>query len=150
MEIWQSSLKILKDDVALSMSVHLGNPAVATGLEKIHISVPKKGSTKECSNHQTIALISYASKVMLKILQGGLQRYVNWKLSDVPAEFRKGRGIRDQIANICWLTEKARCKLELCMEQPIGSGLRKEYDKPVYYHPVYLTYTQSTSCKMLG
>ena len=85
---------------------------------------------------------------MLKILQGGLQRYVNWKLSDVPAEFRKGRGIRDQIANICWLTEKARCKLELCMEQPIGSGLRKEYDKPVYYHPVYLTYTQSTSCEM--
>ena len=72
------------------------------------IPISKKSSTKECSNHQTIALISYASKVMLKILQGGLQRYVNWKLSDVPAEFRKGRGIRDQIANICWNIEKAR------------------------------------------
>ena len=98
MEIWQSSLKILKDDVALSMSVHLGNPAVATGLEKIHISVPKKGSTKECSNHQTIALISDARKVTLKILHARLQHYLN---REIQAGLRKGRGARDQFANIC-------------------------------------------------
>ena len=118
--------------------------------KSILITIPKKGSTKECSNHQTIALTSNASSVMLKILQARLQQHMKKGLPDVQTGFRKGRGIRDQIANICWLTEKARCKLELCMEQPIGSGLRKEYDKPVYYHPVYLTYTQSTSCKMLG
>ena len=74
----------------------------------IFIPIPKKGSTKECSNHQTITLISYASKVMLKILQARLQHYVNQKLSDVQAEFRKGRGTTDQIANICWIIEKAR------------------------------------------
>ena len=74
----------------------------------IFIPIPKKGSTKECLNHQTIALISYASKVILKILQARLQHYVNGKLSDVQAEFRKGRGTTDQIANICWIIEKAR------------------------------------------
>ena len=90
------------------MSANLENPAVATGLEKIHISVPKKGSTKECSNHQTIALISHASKIMLKILQARLQHYVNWEFPDVQAGFRKGRGTRDQLANIHWITKKAR------------------------------------------
>ena len=68
--------------------------------------IPKKGNAKECSNYHTIALISHASKVMLKILQDRLQQYVNRELSDVPAGFRKGRGTRDQIANIHWIIEK--------------------------------------------
>ena len=72
------------------------------------ISVPKKGNAKECSNYHTIALISHASKVMLKILQARLQQYMNRELSDVQAGFRKGRGTRDQIANISWIIEKAR------------------------------------------
>ena len=69
---------------------------------------PKKGNVKECSNYHTIALVSHASKVMLKILQARLQQYVNHELSDVQAGLRKGRGTRDQIANICWIFEKAR------------------------------------------
>ena len=69
---------------------------------------PKKGNAKECSNYHTIALISHANKVMLKILQARLQQYVNCELPDVPAGFRKGRGTRDQIANICWIVEKSR------------------------------------------
>ena len=72
------------------------------------IPIPKKGNAKECSNYHTIALISQASKVMLKILQARLQQYVNRELADVQAGFRKGRGTRDQIANICWIMEKAR------------------------------------------
>ena len=85
------------------------NSAVTTGLEKsVFIPIPKKGNAKECSNYHTIALISHASKVMLKILQGRLQQYVNRELPDVQAGFRKGRGTRDQIANVCWIMEKAR------------------------------------------
>ena len=72
------------------------------------IPIPKKGNAKECSNYHTIALISHASKAMLKILQARLQQYMNHELSDVQASFRKGRGTRDQIANICWIMEKAR------------------------------------------
>ena len=74
----------------------------------VFIPIQKKGNAKECSNYRTIALISHASKVMLKILQARLQQYVNHKLPDVQAGFRKGRGTRDQIANICWIIEKAR------------------------------------------
>ena len=74
----------------------------------IFIPIPKKGNAKECSNYCTIALISHASKVMLKILQARLQQYVNHELPDVQAGFRKGRGTRDQIANISWIMEKAR------------------------------------------
>ena len=73
----------------------------------VFIPIPTKGSAKECSNYCTIALISHASKVMLKILQARLQQYVHHELLDVPAEFRKGRGTRDQIDNICWIIEKA-------------------------------------------
>ena len=69
---------------------------------------PQKGNAKECSNYCTIALISHASKVMLKILQVRLQEYINGKLPDVQAGFRKGRGTRDQIANICWIIKNAR------------------------------------------
>ena len=74
----------------------------------VFIPIPKKGNGKECSNHHTIALISHSSKVMLKILQARLQQYVNSELLDVQADFRKGRGTRDQIANIHWIMEKAR------------------------------------------
>ena len=70
--------------------------------------MPKKGNAKECSNYHTIALISHDSKVMLKMLQARLQQHMNRKLPDVPAGFRKGRGTRDQIANIRWIMEKAR------------------------------------------
>ena len=72
------------------------------------IPIQKKGNAKECSNYCTVALISHTSKVMLKILQARLQQYVNHELPDVQAGFRKGRGTRDQIANICWIIEKAR------------------------------------------
>ena len=74
----------------------------------VFISIPKKGNAKECSNYCTIALILHTSKVMLKILQARLQQYINRELPDVQAGFRKGRGTRDQIANICWIMEKAR------------------------------------------
>ena len=74
----------------------------------VFIPVPKKGNAKECSNYHTIALISLSSNVMLKILQARLQQYVNHELPDVQAGFRKGRGTRDQIANIRWIIEKAR------------------------------------------
>ena len=74
----------------------------------VFILIPKKGNVKECSNYCTIALISHASKVMLKILQAGLQQYVNHELPDVQAGFRKGRGTRDQIINIHWIIEKGR------------------------------------------
>ena len=91
------------------MPANLENSAVATGLKKsVFIAVPKKSNAKECSNYCTIALISHASKVMLKILQARLQQYVTHELPDVQAGFRKGRGTRDQIANICWIMEKAR------------------------------------------
>ena len=72
----------------------------------VFFPIPQKGNAKECSNYCTIALILHASKVMLKILQARLQQYMNHELPDVQAEFRKGRGTRDQIADICWITEK--------------------------------------------
>ena len=91
------------------MPANLKNSAVATGLEKVSFhSYSKEDNAKECSNHRTIALISHASKVMLKILLARLQQYMNCELPDVQAGFRKGRGTRDQIANISWITEKAR------------------------------------------
>ena len=88
----------------------------------VFIPIPKKGNAKECSNYCTIALISHASKVMLKILQAWLQQYVNIQLPDVQAGFRKCRGTRGQIANICWIIKKARefqkniyfCFIDLC------------------------------------
>ena len=71
-------------------------------------AIPKKGNARGCSNYHTIALVSHASKVMLKILQARLQQYMNWEIPDVQTRFRKGRGTRDQIANIWWITGKAR------------------------------------------
>ena len=74
----------------------------------VFIPIPKKGNARECSNYRTIALILHTSKVMLKILQARLQQYVNHELPDIQAGFRKARGTRDQIANICWIIKKAR------------------------------------------
>ena len=74
----------------------------------VFIPIPKKGNAKECSNYCTIATNSHSSKVMLKILQARLQQYMNHELPDVQAGFRRGRGTRDQIANICWIIKKAR------------------------------------------
>ena len=91
------------------MPANWENSTVATGLEmSVFIPIPKKGNAKECSDYYTIALISHASKVMVKILQARLQQYLNRELPDVQAGFRKGRGTRDQIANIHWIIEKAR------------------------------------------
>ena len=110
------------------MPAHLENSAVATGLEKVSFhSIPKKGNAKECSNYHTIALISHASKVMLKILQARLQQYVNHELPDVQAGFRKGRGTRDQIANIRWIMEKAR-----------------EFQKNIYF--CFIDYAKAFDC----
>ena len=78
------------------------------GMCSVFNPIPKKGNAKECSNYHTIALISHASKVMLKILQARLQQYVNHELPDGQAGFRNDRGTRDQIANMCWIIKKAR------------------------------------------
>ena len=86
------------------MPANLENSAVATGLEKVSFH----SNPKECSNYHTIALISHASKVMLKILQARLQQYMYQELPDIQAGLREGRGTRDQIANICWIIEKAK------------------------------------------
>ena len=110
------------------MPANLENSAVATGLEKsVFIPIPKKGNAKEFSNNHIIALISHTSKVMLKILQARLQQYVNNELSDVQAGFRKSRGTRDQIANICWIIEKAR-----------------EFQKNIYF--CFIDYAKAFDC----
>ena len=91
------------------MPANLENSAEATGLEKVSFHyIPKKCNVKECSNCYTVALISHTSKVMLKFLQARLQQYMNHELPYVQARFRKGRGTRDQIANVCWIIKKAR------------------------------------------
>ena len=92
----------------------------------VFIPIPKKGNAKVCSNYRTIVLISHASKVMLKILQARLQQYVNRELPDVQAGFRKGRGTRDQIVNICWIIKKAR-----------------ELQKNIYF---FIDYTKAFDC----
>ena len=110
------------------MLVNLENSAVATGLEKVSFhSNPKKGNAKERSNYCTIVLISHASKVALKILQTRLQQYMNHELPDIQAGFRKGRGTRDQIANIHWIIEKAG-----------------EFQKNIYF--CFLDYTKAFDC----
>ena len=93
----------------------------------VFIPIPKKGNAKECSDYHTIALISHASKVMLKTLEARLQQYVNHELTDVQAGFRKGRGTRDQIANICWIIEKAR-----------------EFQKNIYFY--FIGYAKAFDC----
>ena len=105
------------------MPVNLENSAVATGPEKVSFH----SSPKECSNSCTIALISHASKIMLRILQVRLQQYVNCELPDVQAGFRKGRGTRDQISNTCWIIEKAR-----------------EFQKNIYF--CFIDYAKALDC----
>ena len=101
---------------------------MATGLEKVSFQAnPKERQAKECSNYCTISLISHASKVMLKILQARLQQYVDRELPDIQAGFRKGRGTRDQIANIPWIIEKAR-----------------EFQKNIYF--CFIDYAKAFDC----
>ena len=105
--------QILKDDaVKVLHSIHQQiwktQPWPQDWKMSVFIPVPKKGNAKECSSYCTIALISHASKVKLKILPARLQQCMNRELPDVQAEFRKGRGTRDQIANNCWIIKKAR------------------------------------------
>ena len=108
------------------MPANLENSAVATGLEKVSfIPIPKKVNAKECSNYLTISLISHASKEMLKFLKARLQQYMNRE--DVQAGFTKGRGTRDQIANIHWIIEKA-----------------KEFQKNIYF--CFIDYAKAFDC----
>ena len=105
--------QILKDDavkVLHSICQHIWKTQQRPQdwIRSVFTPIPKKGNAKEGSNYCTIVLISHAGKVILKILQARLQQYVNRELPDVQAGFRKGRGTRDQIANICWIMEKAR------------------------------------------
>ena len=98
-----------------------------TGKRSVFIPIPKKGNAIECSNYCTIVLISHTSKVILKILQARLQHFLNHELPDVQAGFRKGRGTRDQIANICWIIKKAR-----------------EFQKNVYF--CFIDYPKAFDC----
>ena len=118
------------------MSANLGNSAVATELAKVSFhSNPKERNAKEGSNYRTIALISHASEVMLKILQARFQQYMNHELSDVQAGFRKGRGTRDQIANICWIIKKQESSRKttisalLAMPKPLTLWVTINYGK---------------------
>ena len=110
------------------MPANLGSSAVTTGLEKsVLIPMPKKGNVKECSNDHTIALISHASKVILKIFQARLQQYMNRELPDIQSGFEKGRGTKDQNANIFWIIEKAR-----------------EFQKSIYF--CFIDYPKAFDC----
>ena len=112
-EILVELFQILKDDVmkvlhSICQQIWKTQQWPQDWKRSVFIPIPKKGNAKECSNYHTIARISHASKVMLKILQARLQQYVNCELPEVQAGFRKGRGSRDQIANICWIMEKQK------------------------------------------
>ena len=110
------------------MPANLENSAVAKDWKRsVFIPIQKKGNGKECSNYRIIALISHASKVMLKILQARLQQYVNRELPDVQAGFRKGRGTRDQTASIRWIIKKAR-----------------EFQKNIYF--CFIDYAKAFDC----
>ena len=100
--------QILKDDAVKVLQIWKTQQWPQDWKRSVFIPIPKKGNAKECSNYCTIVLISHVSKIMLKILQARLQQYVNCEHPDVQAGFRKGRGTRDQIANIRWIMEKAR------------------------------------------
>ena len=130
--------QILKDDaveVLHSICQQIWKPQQwpQDGNRSVFIPVPKKGNAKECSNYCTIALISHTRKIMLKILQGRLQQYMNWEFPDVQAGFRslkkkKGRRTRDQIAKICWIIEKAT-----------------EFQKNIYYF-CFIDYVKAFDC----
>ena len=108
---FQLSFQVLKDDAvkvlhSVCQQIWKTQQWPQDWKRSVFIPIPKKGNAKEFSNYCTIALISHASKIMLKILQARLQQYVNRELPNVQAGFRKGRGTRDQIANICWIIKK--------------------------------------------
>ena len=110
------------------MPANLENSAVATGLERsVFIPIPKKSNAKEYLNYHTIVLSLHASKVMLKILQPRIQQYMNCEVPEIQAGFRKDRGTRDQIANICWIIEKAR-----------------EFQKNIYF--CFIDYAKAFDC----
>ena len=122
--------QILKDDAVKVLHSYASKSGKFSSGHRtgkgILIPVPKKDNDKECSNNHTIALLSQASKVMLKILQARLQQYVNHELPEFQAGFRKSRGTRDQIANIRWIVEKAR---EFQMPKPLTMWITKTYGK---------------------
>ena len=126
---WSTHLKILKDKCCIQYVSKFGKLSSDHGIGKgqVFVSIPKKGNAKECSNCCITAFISYTSEVVLKILQARLQHYVNQELPDVQAGFRKGRGTRNQIANICWIIEKA-----------------KEFQKIIYF--CFIDYTKAFDC----
>ena len=110
---FQLLFEILKDDAvkvrhSICQQIRKTQQWTQNWKRSVFIPIPKKDNAKECSNYCTIALTSHTSKVMLKILQPRLQQFVNCELSDVQTEFSRGRGTRDQIANICWIIKKAR------------------------------------------
>ena len=124
--------KILKDDAVkvlhlICQKIWKSQQWPQDWKRSVFIPFPKKGNAKECSNYRTIALISHASKVMLKILQARFQQYMNHELPNVQAGFRKGRGTRDQISNICWIIEKAR-----------------EFQENIYF--CFIDYTKAVDC----
>ena len=124
--------QILKDDamkvlLSICQQIWKTHQWAQDWKRSVFIPIPKKDNTKECSNYHTIALISHASEVMLKTLQARLQQYVNHELPDVQAGFRKGKGTRDQIANIHWITEKPR-----------------EFQKNIYF--CFIDYTTAFDC----
>ena len=125
-------LQILKDDAvkvlhSICLQIWKTHQRPQDWKRSVFIAIPKKGNAKECLNYCKIAFISHASKVMLKIFQARLQQYVNCELPDVQAGFRKGRGTRDQIANIRWIMEKAR-----------------EFQKNIYF--CFIDYTKVFDC----
>ena len=120
--------QVKKQQLELDIERQTGsNSAVATELEKVSFPVPKTGSGKECTIYCTVALISQATKVMLKILQARLQQYMNYGLSHGQAGFRKGRGTRDQIVKIHWIVEKA-----------------EEFQKNIYF--CFMDYANAFDC----
>ena len=144
-------MEILKDDAvevlhSICQQMWKSQQWPQNWIRSVFITIPKKGSAKECSNYRRIGLISHTSKVMLKTLHARLQQYVNCELPDVQAGFRKGRGIRDEIANIHWIIQKARvsekhllllywfCQcLWLCRSlQSVGNSSRDGNTRPIY------------------
>ena len=130
MVVWHYRLKRYEFESSLGVGDGQGGleSCIPRGCKgSVFIPIPKKSNAKECSNYCTIELISHTSKVMLEILQARLQQYVNRELPDVQAGFRKGREIRDQIANICWIMEKAR-----------------EFQKNIYF--CFIEYAKAFDC----
>ena len=132
MEFQLSYFKILKDKAvkvlhSICQQIWKTQQWPQDWKRSVFIPISKKSNAKECSNYHTIALISHASKVMLKNLQARLQQYVNRELPDVQAGFREGRGTREQIANICWIMEKA-----------------KEFQKTIYF--CFIDYAKAFDC----